>query len=64
MNEKHPCDLCDIDCFNANCPLHDLLANYCHNYDCMFQREDSCILGIRCGASGQLETIDEEIDDE
>lgn len=58
---KNPCDLCKVDCFDVDCPLYDLEANYCRNSECMLNFEgEACLIGIRCGASGQLEEMDEE----
>lgn len=60
MSDRHPCDICKLDCFNVDCPLHDLGAIYCYEIECRYCVEDSCILGIRCGASGQLVEDEEE----
>lgn len=52
LKDEHPCDLCERDdCWD--CALqNDLVVYPCNNYECRFEYEGSCNLGIysRCGA--------------
>lgn len=56
-SKRNPCDVCKVgNCFNVDCPLMDFKAKPCRNSECFLNFEgESCLIGIQCGASGNLE---------
>ena len=65
MKSEHPCDICtnlNCDGFEAECVWGIAYSkkNECCTYDCMMNREGSCLGGFydQCGA--QTDTCEEE----
>lgn len=53
MDKKHPCDTCPRTRDCVDCALDpDIAAYECVNYECAYEYEGTCMLGIysRCGA--------------
>lgn len=54
LRKRHPCDICEVDdddCYD--CALEsDCAAHECQNYECAYEYEGLCELGVytRCGA--------------
>ncbi len=56
LNSEHPCNICNHkdECFEIECPLDNRYNEIfvCQQYDCMLNREGSCLINIYddCGS--------------